>query len=89
MEAHLQFESVSNDGHKNVDGNCDPDLALYGVFGGAKEGLCRQILLDLEKEFDVPAWAIQVFNGLRWRNKVVGEEHQCFVGCPVEMPDAA
>jgi len=59
MEAHVQCESVSNNGYKDIDRNGDPDWALHSGFRGAEEGLDPQGLLDpLEKEGDVPVCAI-------------------------------
>jgi len=58
VEAHVQCESVLEKGHKNIDRNGDPDLALHSVFGGAGEGLYPPVLLDpLETGCDGPARA--------------------------------
>ena len=61
------------------DGN--PDLRLHGILRGAIKALDVEVLLDpLEKQFHLPAAAIQLRDS-QWRQReVVGQEHEGFVG---------
>ena len=65
-------------------------MAQHGVFGIADEGLDLQILLDpAEEDLDLPAFLVDVGDGLGCQPEVVGEEHVNFAGFGVLVNDAA
>ena len=82
VETELAVEPFPDDGHENVDGDRDPDLALHGVLRGAEEGLDPKVLLDpFEKKFDLPPGLAGLGDRHRRQVEVVGEEHQ-FLAVP-------
>ena len=57
----LEFQ----EGKKEVNAQSDPDLSKYRVMRCAKERFDFQVLLDpFEKEFDLPAFLVEISDGL-------------------------
>ena len=73
MEASIQVESFFDDGHQDIDRDCNPDLGFDRVFGGAIECVDAQMLFDpTEEELHLPTAAIQIGDRLSRQQKVVG-----------------
>lgn len=84
----LQF--FLDDGHKHINADGDPDLGLHGIVGSSVESFDSQVLFDpLEKEFDVPAAFVEVWNRQRWKIEVVGEKDEVLVCFEVDVADAS
>jgi hypothetical protein len=76
----VQIQGLFHDGHEDINGDCDPDLCLDSIFGGAIKGLDSEMLLDpLEKQLHLPAAAIEIGNRYGRQDKVVGKKHEWFV----------
>ena len=76
----VQLQGFLHDGHKNINGDGDPDLSFDCILGGAIKGLDPEMLLDpFEKQLDLPAAAIEVGNRDSGKNEVVGQKHKRFV----------
>ena len=57
----LEFQ----EGKKEVNAQSDPDLSKYRVMRCAKKCFDFQVLLDpFEKEFDLPAFLVEISDGL-------------------------
>ena len=64
-----------NNGNQHINGNSDPDLALYSILRNPEKRFDPQMLLNpFEKKFDLPAVTIQISYSLRWNGKVVGQK---------------
>src|SRR5712664_8513 len=75
------MESLLDDGDQNIGGDGDPDLRLYAILGSSVEGFNSQMLLDpFEKEFHLPAAAVQFGDGERGQDEIVGQEYEG-LGC--------
>ena len=75
----VQIQGLLHDGHEYINGDGDPDLSLDSVFGSTIKSLDSEMLLDpFEKQFHLPAAAIQIGNRSGWQHKVVGQKHKCF-----------
>jgi hypothetical protein len=79
VETGRQVESFFDDGHEHLDGDSDPDLSFDGVFGGAEECFDTKMLFNpLEEQLNSPAQAVELGNGERGQEKVVGKKDQVF-----------
>ncbi len=68
------METLSDDGHEDVDGDGDPDLGFDGILGGTVEALDPQVLLDpFEEQLDLPAALVEPGDGQGGQGEVVGE----------------
>ena len=77
MKAIGQVQPLFENRYQHVGADGDPDLRLDGVFAGAQELLDPQMLFyPLEKQFDLPALAVQRADHLWLQREVVGLEGQ-------------
>ena len=75
MKTVGQMQAFLGNGDQHVSADRDPDLRLDRVLVGAIKRLDAQVLLDpFEKQFDLPALAVQVCNQLGLERKVVGQK---------------
>ena len=75
MKTIGQTQAFLGNGDQHVGADRDPDLHLDRVLVGAIKRLDSQVLLDpFEKQFDLPALAIQVCNQLGFEGEVVGQK---------------
>ena len=75
MKAVGQMQAFLGNGDQHVSADCNPDLRLDRVLVGAIKRLDAQVLLDpFEKQFDLPALAVQVCNQLGLESEVVGQK---------------
>ena len=75
MKAIGQMQAFLGNGDQHVSADRDPDLRLDRVLVGAIKRLDAQVLLDpFEKQFDLPALAVQVCNQLGFEGEVVGQK---------------
>jgi len=75
MKAVGQMQAFLGNGDQHVSADCNPDLRLDRVLVGAIKRLDSQVLLDpFEKQFDLPALAVQVCNQLGLESEVVGQK---------------
>ena len=86
--AHLALEPEPD--QKQVSDQGGPDLDQHGILGSAVKGLDLQVLLDpLEKEFDLPAAAVE-FGYLQGRQvQAVGQKDIFLDGFRVSVVDPA
>ena len=74
MKTVGQMQAFLGNCDQHVCADRDPDLRLDRVLVGAIKGLDAQVLLDpFEKQFDLPALAVQVCNQLGLESEVVGQ----------------
>ena len=79
MKTIGQVQAFFGNGDQHVVADCDPDLRLDRVLVGAIKRLDAQMLLDpFEKQFDLPALAIQARYQLGFECEVVGQERDAF-----------
>src|SRR5713226_6742456 len=84
------MESLLDDGDQNIGGDSDPDLRLNAILGSPVEGFDPQMLLDpFEKEFDLPAAAVQFGDRKRGQDEIVGQEDEGLGGFGILEADAA
>ena len=75
MKTIGQMQSFLGNGDQHVSADRDPDLRLDRVLVGAIKRLDAQVLLDpFEKQFDLPALAVQVCNQLGLESEIVGQK---------------
>jgi len=75
MKAIGQMQAFLGNGDQHVSADRDPDLRLDRVLVGAIKRLDAQVLLDpFEKQFDLPALAVQVCNQLGLESEIVGQK---------------
>jgi hypothetical protein len=86
--AHLALELEPD--QKQVSDQGSPDLDEHSILGSAVKGFDLQVLLDpLEKEFDLPAAAVE-FGYLQGRQvQAVGQKDVFLAGLRVPIVDAA
>ena len=74
MKTVGQMQAFLGNCNQHVGADRDPDLRLDRVLVGAIKRLDAQVLLDpFEKQFDLPALAVQVCNQLGLESEVVGQ----------------
>ena len=79
MKTVRQMQAFLGNGDQHVCADRDPDLRLDRVLVGAIKRLDAQVLLDpFEKQFDLPALAVQVCNQLGLESEVVGQKRDAF-----------
>lgn len=84
------MEPLSDDGDQDVDRHSNPDLSCDGVFGGAVEGFDTQMLLDpAEEQLHLPAALIELGDGERGQEKIVGQKHQPFLARSIVVTNSA
>jgi hypothetical protein len=77
MQTWFQFEGLFQDGYEQVSAKRSPNLDTHGVLGGADEGANPEMSLDpFEKQFDLPAGAVNLANLNCGQAKVIGEENE-------------
>ena len=75
MKAIGQMQAFLGNGDQHISADCNPDLRLDRVLVGAIKRLDSQVLLDpFEKQFDLPALAVQICNQLGFEGEVVGQK---------------
>jgi hypothetical protein len=75
---------------QEIDDEGGVDLGQHGVFRVADEGLDLQVLLDeAEEDLDLPAFLVDVGDGLGRQLKMVGEKDVALAGGGVPVGDAA
>ncbi len=75
MKAIGQMQAFLGNGDQHVSADRDPDLRLDRVLVGAIKRLDAQVLLDpFEKQFDLPALAVQICNQRGFEGEVVGQK---------------
>src|ERR1019366_1447178 len=90
MQAGREMQSLLDDGDQNVSGDRDPDLRLDAILGSSVEGFDPQVLLDpFEKEFDLPATAVQFGDRKCGQGEVIGQEDEGLGGFGIFKTDAA
>jgi len=75
MKTVGQMQAFLGNCDQHVCADCDPDLRLDRVLVDAIKRLDSQVLLDpFEKQFDLPALAVQVCNQFGFEGEVVGQK---------------
>ena len=79
MKTVGQMQAFFGNGDQHVGADCNPDLRFDSVLVGAIKRLDAQVLLDpFEKQFDLPALAVQLCNQLGLESEVVGQKRDAF-----------
>ena len=86
----LETEPFFEDGDDGVGRHGSPDLSLDSIWGGSKEPLNPQMLLDpLEEQFNLPSLVIDRCH-VEGRNlKIIRQEDESFVDIGGVKADAA
>jgi hypothetical protein len=80
----LEFQ----EGKKEVNAQSDPDLSKYRVMRCAKERFDFQVLLDpFEKEFDLPAFLVEISDGLGIQVIGIGDITVLLAGFRIDVTD--
>lgn len=75
---------------QEINDECGVDFGQHSVFRFADEGLDLQVLFDETKEdFDLPAFFVDVGDGLGRQVEMVGEKDVALAGGGVPVGDAA
>jgi len=76
-QAQFASQFLLENGDEQVHAHRDPDLSLHRVVRVAEKGFDPQMLFDpFEEQFDLPTATIQLPNGQRRQQKVVGQKDQ-------------
>jgi len=90
VESARELELLVKDGHHQVNGHCNPDLALHRIGTGAEVVFDAQVAFDpFEEEFDLPSRLVELGHGESGNLQVVGEEDQMLGGLLVEVAHPA
>ena len=90
MQSNAQVAQELEITKQEIDDECGLDLGQHGVFRVADEGLDLQVLLDeAEEDLDLPAFLVDVGDGLGRQLKMVGEKDVALAGGGVPVGDAA
>lgn len=85
MKTVGQMQAFLCNGDQHVCADRDPDLRLDRVLVGAIKRLDSQVLLDpFEKQFDLPALAVQVCNQLWFEGEVVGQKRDALASVVID-----
>jgi hypothetical protein len=77
IQTGFQFEGLFQDGDEQVSAERSPNLDKHSVLGGADEGTNPEMSLDpFEKQFDLPAGAVNLAHLNGGQAKVIGEENE-------------
>ncbi len=83
------MQTFSNDGHKDVDADRDPNLGAHRVVGCAVESLDTQVLFDpFEEQFHPPAKPVEPGHGEGPEREVIGQEGESLAGFGVDVADS-
>ena len=94
LEGSVEFagelELLVKDGHHEVNGDRNPDLALHRIGAGTEVVFDTQVAFDpFEEEFDLPSRLVELGHGERWDLQVVGEEDEMLGGLCIEVAHSA
>src|SRR5262245_38533530 len=86
MKTALQVQLFFDDSHQHIHRDGSPNLGSDRIFRCAIEGFDPQMLLDPSKEeFHLPTAPVELSNGEGRQEKIVGEKHQPFLACHIEV----
>lgn len=84
------IQSFFHDGNKHINGDGNPNLGLHRILRRPVKRLDPQMLFDPPKEqLDLPATFVELSNGQRGKNNIIGQKGQMLVLIPVEKADTA
>src|SRR3954470_2452522 len=84
MERRLEVEALFNDRDEDVDAECNPDLSLHRILGGAEERFDTKVLFDpFEEQLDLPAVAIERRDAKRWQCEIIGKHDERLAGVKI------
>ena len=90
MESAGELELLVKDGHHEVNGDRNPDLALHRIGTGAEVVFDAQVAFDpFEEEFDLPSRLVELGHGESGDLQVVGEEDKMLGRLLVEVAHPA
>ena len=77
MQTGFQLEGLFQDGDEQVSAERSPNLDTHSVFGCADERANSEMpLYPFEKQFDMPAGAVNLAHLNGGQTKVIGEENE-------------
>src|SRR5258708_24549434 len=81
-----QIKLLVEDGNHEINRDRNPDLRLDGIGAVSEEVLDPQMAFDPpEKEFDLPAGAINSGHRDRWDFEIVGQKNQVAASLGIEV----
>jgi hypothetical protein len=84
----LEIQLFLDNRYQDIDPDCNPDLSLHCVLGGAEKCFDLQVLLDLfEEKFSLPTTFVKLNNCQGRQGKIVCEKYESFVGFGIEVTD--
>ena len=90
MQSNAQVAHELEITQQEIDDERGIDLGQHGVFRVADEGLDLQVLLDeAEEDLDLPAFFVDVGDGLGRQLEMVGEKDIALAGGGIPIGDAA
>ena len=90
MQSNAQVAQELEITKQEINDECGVDLGQHGVFRVADEGLDFQVLLDeAEEDLDLPAFFVDIGDGLGRQLEMVGEKDIALAGGGVAVSDAA
>ena len=90
VESARELELLVEDGHHQVNGDRNPDLALHRIGARTEVVFDAQVAFDpLEEEFDLPSRLVELGHGESGDLQVVGEEDKMLGGLLVEVAHPA
>ena len=90
MQSNAQVANELDITKQQIDDEGGVDLGQHGVFRVADEGFDLQVLLDeAEEDLDLPAFFVDVSDGLGRQFEMVGEKDIAPAGGGVPVGDAA
>jgi len=88
LQAPTQTRLKLQEGQKQINTQCDPDLCQDCIPAGANEGLDLQVLLGLlEEQRRLTACLVDIGNGLCRQFEIVGQENTVFAGLGIPIAD--
>ena len=94
LEGSVEFagelELLVKDGHHEVNGDRNPDLALHRIGAGTEVVFDTQVAFDpFEEEFDLPSRLVELGHGESGDLQVVGEEDEMLGRLCIEVAHSA
>lgn len=90
METALQVQTFFDDSNQHIHRDGSPNLGSDRIFRDTVESFDSQMLFDPTKEqFYLPTTPIELSNRESRQEKIVGEKHQAFLACNIEVAHSA
>jgi len=89
IKAGVQFQLLFDDGHKDINGDGDPDLGFHRILRSPVKNLDAEMLLDpFEEHLDFPPAPEKLGYGQSRQGEVVGQKDQSFLFLGIEVANS-